>query len=197
MSSIILKDELPRMISYPIGETLLVHELGAAIEAEDLGLYFLYTSGVQLNHYDPVTCKDGRYPVMALDRHPPQLNTDAEKRLAEERRSGRGFGADKLSGVARAQAQLLGGDIETESGEVWEPPPVCLSIFPVKTRLRRKVEDAIIDFALRPILNWLGASEQAAATQKALVLVFDETESKITTKFAEPSASRSRDRVYA
>lgn len=73
---------------------------------------------------------------------------------------------------------------------------MSLLIFPVKTRLRRMVEDAILDKGLRALRNWLHASPETRPDQRPLVLVYDEDSGGIQAKFAEPWRSGQK-RIYA
>jgi hypothetical protein len=198
VSPVVIRDELPRLVTYPVGELFLRTHLGSALPEEDTGLYFLYLSGVQVNHYDPVLGREREYPVLALDRRPPQLCADALARLEEQRRRRREIVDERLAGVARADAQLRGEDRPVEPAEPADDVrelPLSVAIFPVKTRLRRKVEDGIVDDALRPMRAWLAAPPAQHAAQRPLVLCFDEETGKVTAKFAEPSDG-ARERYY-
>jgi hypothetical protein len=189
LSPVVIRDELPRLVTYPVGEVFLRAQLGAALREDDAGIYFLYLSGVQVNHYDPVLSRASVYPVLALDREPPQLCSDALARLEDQRRRRSEIVDERRAGVMRADAQLRGQD------RILAPPelpddlpdlPLSIAIFPVKTRLRRKVEDGIVDGALRPLRNWLSAPPEQHAGQRPLVLCFDEESGKVSARFAEP-----------
>jgi hypothetical protein len=186
---IVLKDELPRLITYPIGEIFLRAHLAESLSEDEAGLYYLYLSGVQVNFYDPVTSRATSYPVLALDRHPPQLCSDALARLEDQQRKREQIVDERRAGVLRADAQLRGRD------SIVAPPalvdafpdlPLSVAVFPVKTRLRRKVEDGIVECALRPMRNWLSAPFDQHATQRPLVICFDEDSGRVSAKFAEP-----------
>jgi hypothetical protein len=182
LSPVIVKDDLPRLIAYPIGEGLLRQELGTALPGDRTAFYFLYLSGVQVNHYDPVISKEPRYPVLALDREAPQLCADTIARLEEQRRK---------------KYELLHGDQPGSPGEMITHEFDCrlsVALFPVKARLRRKLEDAILDDGLRPMKNWLTAPPDVQAQQRPLVLVYDEATGKVSAKFAEPWEGK--ERVY-
>ena len=182
MSPVIIKDDLPRLIAYPIGEGLLRQELGDALPGDRTAFYFLYLSGVQINHYDPVISKEPKYPVLALDREAPQLCADTIARLEEQRRK---------------KYELLGGDESSSAEDLLAHDIDCklsVALFPVKARLRRKLEDAILDDALRPMKNWLTAAPDVQAQQRPLVLVYDESSGKVSAKFAEPW--NGKERVY-
>jgi hypothetical protein len=186
---IVVRDELPRLITYPIGELFLRTHLSASLSEDDAGLYYLYLSGVQINLYDPVTSRATAYPVLALDREPPQLCSDAIARLEEEKRKRERIVDERRAGVLRADAQLRGKDsIAAPVVPVESLPDLSISVavFPVKTRLRRKIEDGIVESALRPIRNWLAAPFDQQATQRPLVICFDEETGRVGAKFAEP-----------
>jgi hypothetical protein len=186
---VIIRDELPRLVTYPIGELFLRSHLGPGLCDDDAGLYFLYLSGVQVNFYDPVLSRAAHYPVLALDRHSPQLCNDAMARLEEEQRKREQIVDDRRAGVLRADAQLRGRDAELAEPErvVGLPElPLSIAIFPVKTRLRRKIEDGIAGSALRPLRNWLAAPGDRHTAQRPLVLCFDEESGKVSAKFADP-----------
>ena len=107
---IVVRDELPRLITYPIGEIFLRTHLASSVREDDAGLYYLYLSGVQVNLYDPVTSRATAYPVLALDRQPPQLCNDALARLEEQQRKRERAVDERRAGVLRADAQLRGQD---------------------------------------------------------------------------------------
>ncbi len=199
MCPVIVKDELPRLIAYPVGERVLRQELGDVLPDDELGVFLLYMSGVQLNAYDPVISKETVYPVLALDRRVPQLSNDALNRLREQREKAREIVDERLVGVARADAQLRGeaGPEEEQQGEDDLLPPVQLSIsiFPVKSRLRRMVEDAILERGIRAMRSWLNAGPETWHQQRPLVLVYDEERSVVSAKFAGPWG-RGAQRIY-
>lgn len=189
MSPVVIRDELPRLVTYPVGEVFLRAQLEPVLREDDAGIYFLYLSGVQSNHYDPVLSRATVYPVLALDREPPQLCSDALARLDEQQRRRSAIVDERRAGVMRADAQLRGEDqVIVPLQELDSLPDLRLSvsIFPVKTRLRRRVEDGIIEGALRPLRNWLSAPPGQQSGQRPLVLIFDEETGKVSAKFAEP-----------
>jgi hypothetical protein len=189
LSPVVIRDELPRLVTYPVGEVFLRAQLEPVLREDDAGIYFLYLSGVQSNHYDPVLSRATVYPVLALDREPPQLCSDALARLDEQQRRRSEIVDERRAGVMRADAQLRGEDHLISPFETVDPLPdllLSIAIFPVKTRLRRRVEDGIVDGALRPMRNWLAAPPGQQATQRPLVLLFDEETGKVSAKFAEP-----------
>jgi len=189
LSPVVIRDELPRLVTYPVGEIFLRTHLGAAFNEDEAGLYFLYLSSVQVNLYDPVVSRASAYPVLALDRQPPQLCADALTRLRDQRRRHNAIVDERRAGVLRADAQLHGQDRSVEPLDLDDglpELPLSIAIFPVKTRLRRRVEDGIVEGALRPLRNWLGALREQQATQRPLVLSFDEESGKVHAKFAEP-----------
>jgi hypothetical protein len=189
LSPVVIRDELPRLVTYPVGEVFLRAQLEPVLREDDAGVYFLYLSGVQVNHYDPVVSRATVYPVLALDREPPQLCSDALARLDDQQRRRSEIVDERRAGVMRADAQLRGEDRALAPLDLAGPLPdlpLAISIFPVKTRLRRKVEDGIVDGALRPLRNWLAAPAAQHASQRPLVLLFDEETGKVSAKFAEP-----------
>jgi hypothetical protein len=136
----VVKDDVPRLITFPSGELLLRQKLGDALPAEVVGLYFLYLSGVQVNYYDPVVSKAESYPVLALDRRPPQLCVETLVRLAEQRRKRRELVDERLAGGARTEGAPRGEERGTEDERLDEEGELALSVmlFPVKTRLRSR-----------------------------------------------------------
>ncbi len=181
-----LKDSLPRQLAYSVNGARLARELEGISCLGDMRLFYLFTSGVQIDHYDPIVSKMQVYPVLALDNHTPQLTSNSVERL--RRKTGR---EEKLGrGAARAQAQLMGLSVS----EPVVPAPVrpelvlcdvSLCIFPVKTRLRDRVSTLVLDTAIQPIRNWLSAVAERKEAQRPLVVVFDELSGKVATKFAE------------
>ncbi len=180
-----LKDSLPRQLAYSVNGARLARELEDIDRLEDMGLFYLFTSGVQIDHYDPIVSKVQAYPVLALDNHTPQLTSNAVERL--RRKTGR---EKKLGrGAARAQAQLMGRSarepvVTTPARAELVLCDVCFCVFPVKIRLRDKVSTLILDTAIQPIRNWLSAAPQRKGAQRPLVIVFDELSGRVTTKFA-------------
>lgn len=111
MCPVVVKDELPRLIAYPIGERLLRHELGPGLPAEDeLGVFLLYTSGVQVDLYDPVTSRAKSYPVLVFDRGIPDLTSEARARLREQ--SEKLTSDERPIGMVRADEQLRARDLD-------------------------------------------------------------------------------------
>ena len=99
-------DTLPRTLAFPFDERDLEAALDANAALERVGMFFLYTSGIQVEKYDPLTCHDTLYPILALDDRMPTLDTAALARLVDmfsDRRD-----EYDLSGAARADAQLAG-----------------------------------------------------------------------------------------
>jgi hypothetical protein len=189
LSPVVIRDELPRLVTYPVGEVFLRAQIGPVLREDDAGIYFLYLSGVQVNHYDPVLSRASVYPVLALDREPPQLCSDALARLEEQRRRRSAIVDERRAGVMRADAQLRGQDRILQQPALPDDLPelpLSIAIFPVKTRLRRKVEDGIVEGALRPLRNWLSAPGEQHSSQRPLVLCFDEESGKVSARFAEP-----------
>jgi hypothetical protein len=195
---VVIRDELPRLVTYPVGELFVRAQFGSVLSEDEIGVYFLYLSGVQVNHYDPVISRASVYPVLALDREPPQLCSDALARLDEERRRRRETLDERRIGVMRADAQLRGQDaLLVDPGPDVDLPelPLSIAIFPVKARLRRRIEDGIIESAMRPLRNWLTAPPDQRAAQRPLVLCFDEESGKVSAKFAE-SWDHAKERYY-
>ncbi|MFQ5515187.1 MAG: hypothetical protein ACE5FG_12250 [Myxococcota bacterium] len=201
---LILTDGLPRNISYPVKGSVLEEALGSLVPGEDVGLYFLYISGVQLDYYDPLTSKETRYPVLILDNAPPPLCSNVRGRLLEEQvrrelhnRPRRG----RLSGTARAEAQLTGKDAGGAAAD-GEPrpelklPPMSILVLPVKTRFRTKVGRLIDGQGLRVIKNWFSCKPEMKAHQRPLVLAYDEESDALSSKFAEDWTDPHRPRFY-
>ena len=202
MIKIVVKDELPRQLSYPIGGQHLSETLAENDEAEDLGLYFLYTSGAQVTHYDPLTSRSTSYPVLVADVDAPALWDSTYAMLSEEERRRTMPMTEKLAGVQRAEAQLLGADAKLRQPLPSSPrervslPPLSISIFPVKARLRRTVCDGIEFEAARALKNWLGSARSAAERPRPLVLVYDEATLAVRAKFADDAPDTRSPRIY-
>ena len=194
----ILRDSLPRQLAYSVSGATLARELGFAEGLEDMGLFYLFTSGVQVDYYDPIVSRAQCYPVLALDHYMPQLTSNALEML--RKKTGRGplgghvrggeWFTMRLRGAARAQAQFLGQsmaeleEVENKDGEL-ELCDVSICVFPVKSRLRKRVSRLILETAIRPIRNWLGAPPERRETQRPLVILYDELEGAVSTKFCE------------
>lgn len=201
----VLKDALPRQLAYAVSGVRLSRELKCVEGLEQMGLFYLFTSGVQLDHYDPIVSPVPTYPVLALDDGLPQLTSSALQML--RRKSGRkeelfDFAAGEWAsprGAKRAQAQLMGRAIaeleEDEDGEM-KLCDVSICVFPVKARLRKRVARAILDTAMQPIRNWLSATRERDVPQRPLVILFDELKGTVTTKFADERTDPSGPRYY-
>src|SRR5262249_4292766 len=119
----------------------------------------------------------------------PQLCSDALARLDEQQRRRNEIVDERRAGVMRADAQLRGEDhplLPLEHLDALPDLRISIAIFPVKTRLRRRVEDGILDGAIRPMRNWLAAPPGQHSTQRPLVLLFDEETGKVSAKFGDP-----------
>jgi hypothetical protein len=201
---LIINDGLPRNISYPVKGSAIETALIDCVPVGDLGLYFLYISGVQLDHYDPLTSKETKYPVLFLDNGPPPLCSNIVGRLLQAQRDREKMSGplgSQLGGVARAEAQLAGKDAEKEqdtgaSGSELKLPPMSLVILPVRTRFRTKVGELIESQGIRAIKNWLSCKPEMKATQRPLVLTYDETTETLSSKFAEEWTDTTRPRFY-
>ena len=177
MIPIVLKDTVPRQLAYPVGDAYLSEQLGADVQLEDLALFFLFTSGIQLDHYDPLTSTETSYPVLALDREAPPLVGEARLRDARRRKA-------ELAGLIRRGRR---GAATSESDL---DAPVSIVVFPVKTRMRRRVTDAIEAQGIKLIRNWLAAPPEVKKDQKPLVLLFDETTGRVSARFARQEGPR-------
>jgi hypothetical protein len=204
----ILRDEVPKAISYPIHESFFEESFGDATLAAPIGLYLIYTSGSQVTHYDPLVSAATRYPVLALDVRVPPLNANVVSGLFEAKIRKKRL---PMAGYDRAEKQLRG-----ETGAEWweridrmtgaekveaqirylELPELSIAVFPVKRRLRARVADAIELQGLRPMANWVSASFAPHGSQRPLVLVYDEESGAIQTKFADSEGLQQRNRVY-
>ena len=203
-----LKDALPRQLAYAVSGARLARELKQVEGVEEMGLFYLFTSGVQVDHYDPIVSRAHEYPVLALDNGLPQLTSSALERLRTKtgRRSNVGWvigGGEwfsmRLRGAARAQAQLMGCSVaELEqhepAGRELELCKVSIMVFPVKARMRKRVTKLILEAAIQPVRNWLGATPDRKKTQRPLVIQFDEQRGTVSTKFcdewSDPTAPR-------
>ena len=205
MSGSIVHDELPRQLAYPFNRIALEDHLFELDWPEQVGLYFLYISGKQVEHYDPLLSRGTRYPVLVLDNAVPPLNANvlaliAERQRAEAERKAQENHSVELSGTQRAQSQLEGAESPGRRVRVLlaEPvlPPVSLVVLPVKARMRRRVTEALETQGLRPIKNWLACPAERKAQQRPLVLVFDEEADRVVAKFADEPSDPSAPRLY-
>ena len=185
MFPIILKDELPRQLAYSVNVAQLCDQLRDLEVGDDVGLFLLFTSGVQIDYYDPVTSKAPLYPVLAVDNGPPQLVSGARAQLFEKRKRKE---PDKGTGAYRVYAKR---DDEEDEPELCA---VSVSLFPVKVRIRRRVSDAVLREGVQPIRNWLLA--ESRSEHRPLVILYDETERCLQTKFAEEWTSAQSPRFY-
>ncbi len=192
----VLKDALPRQLAYAVSGARLSRELKCVEGLEQMGLFYLFTSGVQLDYYDPIVSPVPTYPVLALDGCPPQLTSSALETL--RRKTGRKKELFDF-GAMRAQAQLMGRSVdaleEDEAGEM-KLCDVSICVFPVKARLRKRVSRAVLDTAIQPIRNWLSAAHEREVPQRPLVILFDERQGTVTTKFADERTDPSSPRHY-
>jgi hypothetical protein len=201
---LILTDGLPKNISYPIKGSTLEDALADIVREEDLGLYFLYISGVQLDHYDPLTSRETKYPVVLLDNGAPPLCSNVVGRLlqAQEAKKARTpHGNEPMKGIARAEAQLVGRERPSAEGQKEPPPelelpPMSLVVLPVRTRFRTKVGQLIEYQGLRAIKNWLSCKPEMKANQRPLVLSYDEESEALSSKFADDWTDPTRPRFY-
>ena len=201
----VLKDALPRQLAYAVSGARLSRELKCVEGLEQMGLFYLFTSGVQLDYYDPIVSPVPTYPVLALDDCLPQLTSSALQML--RRKTGRkeelfDFAAGEwvsLRGAKRAEAQLMGRSIseleEDEDGEM-KLCDVSICVFPVKARLRKRVSGVVLDTAMQPIRNWLSATRERELPQRPLVILFDELKGTVTTKFTDERTNPSGPRYY-
>jgi hypothetical protein len=203
----VLRDALPRQLAYAVSGARLSREFKYIEGLEQMGLFYLFTSGVQLDFYDPIVSPLPTYPVLALDDCLPQLTSSALEAL--RRKTGRkkelfDFGVGELfslRGAMRAQAQLMGRSVaeleEDEDGDgEMKLCDVSICVFPVKARLRRRVSRAILDTAIQPVRNWLSATRERAVPPRPLVILFDEMKGTVMTKFADEWIDPSAPRYY-
>ncbi len=72
--STLLRDRVPsRTIAYPIAAQHLNATLEGVFPLSSIGLYFLYESSGQVNHYDPAKSRLERYPVLVVRRGLPEV----------------------------------------------------------------------------------------------------------------------------
>ncbi len=69
--STILRDKLPRTLSYPVSASFLAQSLRGSIHLDHVAFYFLYESSAQMLLYDPAKSPAERYPVVVLRRGLP------------------------------------------------------------------------------------------------------------------------------
>jgi hypothetical protein len=193
------------MLAYPIELLELVDGLEAEEgPLEDTGVFFLYTSGSQVEHYDPLTSAEKLYPVVALDRCMPQLAGTTLAQLArahsEELAKRSTHEQKQLEGAARADAQLAGAFNKIQP---LAPSPqdlvLCstfILVFPVKRRIRVKVAACLQKTGFRYLKNWLNAPLEQRENQSPLVLLYDETADRVTAKFSEKEPDPSAPRIY-
>ena len=206
----LLKDTLPRQLMYAINGARLARELKSVEGLEEMGLFYLFTSGVQVDHYDPIVSRAHEYPVLALDNGLPQLTSSALERLrmktGRHSKAAWGIGGGewfsmRLRGAARAQAQLMGCSVteleqnKTAGGEL-ELCKVSIMVFPVKARMRKRVTRLILETAVQPVRNWLSAAPDRKETQPPLVILFDEQRGTVSTKFCEEWSDPAAPRHY-
>jgi len=85
---------------------------------------------------------------------------------------------------------VLAGDLEHD------PHVRSVLVFPVKARLKHKVTEALRRDGLRPVLRWFSAKSAPGVVQRPLVLIYDESDHRITAKFAEDWDGSEAERRY-
>ena len=70
-------------------------------------------------------------------------------------------------------------------------------VFPVKVRIKAKIAEAILQQGLRPLRNWLSVEAHPDKPQRPLVLIYNETTQRISSKFAAPWHGPEQDRYYS
>lgn len=157
----ILKDKLPRGVSYPVTDRMLHDELEGIVSHEELGVYFVYNSCTQVEHYDPATSGDARYTVMVLRNGLPELR------------------------------------VSTMAGDLADNPAArSILVFPVKTRLKSMIANAIVDSWIQPIKNWLAVAPGPDNGQKDLLLAYDSTTQAVSAKFCRSWDGPESGRIY-
>jgi hypothetical protein len=71
--STILRDHLPRILSYPVSASFLSQGLRESATLDHLAFYFLYDSAAQMLLYDPAKSTAERYTVLVLRSGLPAL----------------------------------------------------------------------------------------------------------------------------
>ena len=113
-----------------------------------------------------------------------------KKRLAAEARR-------NLTGVALAEAQLKGQDNQLGADEPeLELPPISISVYPVRTRVRTKVGNKLKKDSVRAIKNWLACKPESRDSQRPLVLTYDSESEFISSKFAADWTELDKPRIY-
>jgi hypothetical protein len=93
-------------------------------------------------------------------------------------------------GIPKLKVPVLAGDLETN------PDTRSILVFPVKMRIKQRVTDALLEQGMRPLVRWFAANASPDAAQRSLVLIFDESDQRITAKFAEDWTGPEVDRKY-
>ena len=76
MVPVIVRDPIPRRLSYSLDERSIGSALEGVVCAEDLGLYFLYDTGAQRGHYDAEQSHSEKYPVLVAHLGAPPVKLD-------------------------------------------------------------------------------------------------------------------------
>jgi hypothetical protein len=71
LPSTILRERLPRTLSYPVTEALLSSAFAGICDLDHLAVYFVYDSSPQLLRYDPVKSTATSYPVLVIRKGLP------------------------------------------------------------------------------------------------------------------------------
>ena len=158
----ILKDKLPRSLSYPVSSARLSDEIAEVADLSRIALYFAYESCGQCRHHDPSRDEKSRYPILALRNGLPELYVDQ-----------------------------LAGDLADD------PEARSILVFPIKSRAKSIIAEALSGSALRPVRNWFGVSPERQKDQQTLVLIFDETSKRIIPKFADDYEGLEKHRFYS
>ena len=93
-------------------------------------------------------------------------------------------------GIPKLKVPVLAGDLETNA------ETRSILVFPVKMRIKQRVTEALLELGMRPLVRWFSASTTAEAPQRALVLIFDESDQRVSAKFAEDWTGPDVDRKY-
>ena len=198
----VIYDQLQKELAYPLSAARLRAELSGVVAADSIGLFFLYSSGIQSKHYDPRTSRAQSYPILVLDNGLPPLSRPMMRRLFELE-----LGRQEMVGEPSSSEQPAAGvngqpDPASCSDEVSRQllakrlPATSLLIFPVKARLKQRTSNALDSMAVRAMKNWLSVSPDIKSKQRPLLLVFDEPSGRLVTKFAETWDGDSARRLY-
>jgi hypothetical protein len=93
-------------------------------------------------------------------------------------------------GIPKLKVPVLAGDLETNADTR------SILVFPVKMRIKQRVTEGLLELGMRPLVRWFSANASPDAPQRSLVLIFDESDQRVSAKFAEDWTGPEVDRKY-